>query len=176
MPQGPGPRSGPRTQSRPGRHAPSHGGPSPRVLLAGALVLATLAGGYWFVLRGDDGSSAEFLQSERKVATAGQQVLEAGSQVQRFLQLERFNVAVDAQLPIVETETKKLRAMAADFEGSEATITRNAVSAATRVATASVSYRDALNRSDIADAQAARVDLETSIKRLEAQARAWKNL
>jgi hypothetical protein len=140
-------------------------------------VVATLVGGYWFLLRGDATASGDFLQSERKVTTAARVIPEAGAHVQRFLQLEPFNIIVDAQLAIIATETEKLRKLADDAEGEEATIARNAVNAATRVTTAANSYRLAITKSfDLADAEAARLDLEASISKLEQQARAWKNL
>jgi hypothetical protein len=140
-------------------------------------VVATLLGGYWFFLRGDANAAGDFVQSERKVAAAARVIPEAGSQVQRFLQLEPFNIVVDEQLAIIRTETAKLQRIADDAEGDEAAIARAAVAAATRLVTSAESYRMAITRSfDIADAEAARVDLERSITKLEQQARAWNNL
>ncbi len=145
--------------------------------IAGALVVATLVGGYWFFLRGDASAAGDFIQSEQKVTTAARVIPEAGAQVQRFLQLEPFNVTVDEQLAIIRAETAKLQRIADDSEGDEDTIARAAVAAATRLVTSAESYRMAITRSfDIADAEAARIDLERSITKLEQQARAWKNL
>jgi hypothetical protein len=147
------------------------------VLIAGALVVATLVGGYWFFLRGDATAAGDFIQSERRVAAAGRVIPEAGSQVQRFLQLEPFNVTVDEQLAIIRAETAKLQRMADGSEGDEAAIARAAVAAATRLVTSAESYRRAITRSfDIADAEAAHVELDRAIAKLERQARAWKNL
>ncbi len=137
------------------------------------LVLVTVVGGYWFVLRGGDAGATGFLRSERNVATAGRTVLDAGTQVQRFLQLERFSNAVDAQLAIIATEQTKLDGMVGQTDGTEAAIIRRAHDAALQVGTATEAYRTALTKSDIIRAQRARADLEAAIKRLEAQARAW---
>jgi hypothetical protein len=147
------------------------------MLIAGALVVATLVGGYWLFLRGDASATGDFVRSERTVTDAARVIPEAGSQVQRFLQLEPFNVTVDAQLAIIRTEIAKLQRIADESEGDEAAIASKAVAAATRLTTSAESYRQAITRSfDISDAEAARVDLERSITQLEQQARAWKRL
>jgi hypothetical protein len=141
------------------------------------LVLATLAGGYWFLLRGDGGSSDAFLQAEQRITAAARTVPERAAAVQRYLELPAFYDAVNEQLAVVRAETRKLRKVADDSDGDAATIANNSVDAATRIATSTVSYRDAITESgDLADANAALLDIEASIAELEQQARAWKRL
>jgi hypothetical protein len=141
------------------------------------LVLATLFGGYWFLFRGGGESSDAFLKAEKRVAAAARTVPESAAAVQRFLELETFNAAINEQLIIIRAETAKLRKVARESDGDAAAIARNSVDAATRIATSAVSYRDAIIVSgDLADADAARLDIEASIAELEQQARAWKKL
>jgi len=141
------------------------------------LVLATLAGGYWFLFRGSTATSDAFLQANERVTAAARAVPESAAAVQRYLELETFDAAVEAQLVVIRAETEKLRKIAQDSEGDAATIADDAVAAATRITTSTVSYRDAIAVSgDLADADAARLDIEASIAKLEQQARAWKKL
>jgi hypothetical protein len=140
-------------------------------------VLATLFGGYWFLLRGGGGSSDAFLKAEERVTAAARTVPESAAAVQRFLELETFNAAIDEQLVVIRAETEKLAKVAGQSEGDAAVIARNAVDAATRITTSTVSYRDAITVSgDLADADAALLDIKASIAKLEQQARAWKKL
>jgi hypothetical protein len=141
------------------------------------LVLATLAGGYWFLLRGDGGPSGAFPQAEQRITAAARAVTESATAVQRYLELESFAVAIDQQLVVIRAETEKLRKVEQDSDGDAAVIAGDAVDAATRIATSSVSFRDAIAGSgDLADADAARLDIEASITKLEQQLRAWKKL
>jgi hypothetical protein len=104
-------------------------------------------------------------------------VPESAAQVQRFLELDTFAKAIDEQLVVIKAETAKLRTLAAQSEGAEATIASTSADAATRITTSSVSYRDAIAGSnDLADADAALLDIKASIVKLEQQARAWKKL
>jgi len=170
-------RGGPRPQPRLRHHPAGGGAPSPRILIAGVLVLATLFGGYWFLFRGDGGSSDAFLKAEQRVTAAARTVPESAAAVQRFLELETFNTAINEQLIVIRAETEKLRKIARKSDGDAAVIARTSVDASTRIATSTVSYRDAITVSgDLADADAARLDIEASIARLEQQARAWKKL
>ena len=171
-------RGGHRPQPQPRHRAPGGGAPSPRILIAGVLVLATLAGGYWFLLRGDGGGSSDaFLQAEQRITAAARTVPENAATVQRYLELPAFYDAVNEQLAVVKAETQKLRKVAQDSDGDAATIANNSVNAATRIATSTVSYRDAITESgDLADANAALLDIKASIVKLEQQARAWKRL
>ena len=171
------PRGGPRPQPRV-QHRPAGGGaPSPRILIAGLLVLATLFGGYWFLLRAGGESPDAFLKAEERIAAAARTVPESAADVQRFLELEAFNAAIDEQLIVIRAETAKLRKVARESDGDAAVIARNSVDASTRIATSTVSYRDAIIVSgDLADADAARLDIEASTAKLEQQARAWKKL
>ncbi len=177
MPQRQMPRGGPRPRPRSGRRPTSGGGPSPRVLIAVALVLVTLVGGYWFLLRPGSAPSGDFAQAEEKIVTAAAQVPAAGAEVHRFLQLEPFYVAVQAQLVIIDRGTLKLRKVAKDSDGSAAIIAGKAATASTRISSAVTAYRTAITNSfNLADAQTALVDLESSVSTLEQQARAWKKL
>jgi hypothetical protein len=141
------------------------------------LVLATLFGAYWFLLRGGGGTSSAYLRSEERITAAARAVPESAAQVQRFLELDTFAKAIDEQLVVIKAETAKLRTLAAQSEGAEATIASTSADAATRITTSSVSYRDAIAGSnDLADADAALLDIKASIVKLEQQARAWKKL
>jgi len=145
--------------------------------MAGVLVLATLFGAYWFLLRGDGGPSSGYLRSEERVTTAARAVPESAGQVQRFLELDKFRKAVDEQLVVIKAETAKLRTLAVQSDGDAATIAGTSADAATRIATSTVSYRDAIIVSNnLADADAALLDIKASIVKLEQQARAWKKL
>jgi len=141
------------------------------------LVLATLLGAYWFLLRGDGGSSSAYLRSEERITAAARTVTQSASAVQRYLELPEFSAAIDEQLAVIKAETAKLRALAAQSDGEAATIANTSADAATRIATSTVSYSDAIAGSnDLADADAALLDIKASIAELEQQARAWKRL
>ena len=166
----------PRGQGQSRRQPTSGGGPNPRILVIGALVLVTAVGGYWFLGRGDS-PSPTFLRSEANVAAAARAVPAAGAKVQRFLALEEFDRTVYAQIAIITAETARLRKMTGSAEGAQAAIMRTTADLATRIGTSAESYRQAItNTLNIANAEAARLDIEVSIKKLEQQARAWKRL
>gem|GEM_PF-6863622 len=141
-------------------------------------MLATLFGGYWFVLRGGDGSSTSaFLQAEQRITAAARTVPKSAAAVQRYLELESFDIAINHQLVVIRAETARLRKLARQSQGNAAVLATSAANAGTRITTSTVSYRDAITVSgDLAEADAALADIEASIAKLEQQARAWKRL
>jgi hypothetical protein len=140
------------------------------------LVVATLVGGWWFLLRDDSVQSPEFVKAERNYVEAARAIPALADQIQ-VSKLVPFNRQVDRRLAEMQGATDVLRRLANQEEGSAAQIAQDAANAATRGITELTRFARAIVASaNLSDAAAARSDLEATIAELERHARDWNNL
>lgn len=165
----------PGTQRRaPQRH---RGGPEPRILLVGALVVATLVGGWWFLLRDDSVQSPEFVKAERSYVEAARAIPPLADQIQLHSKLKKFLGAVAQSRSEMDSAVGTFAGLATTEDGEAAQVARAASETGRRGLTEFDRYTNAIAVSaDLNDAEAALKDLEATIAELGRHARDWNNL
>jgi hypothetical protein len=162
---------------RPGARHRRRRGTNHRVIalaVLGALTVGVV--GWLFVFRGSAPPSGDFIRAEQAYVQAARKIPEAATQVQQQADLGAFDVVASASLRKMDTQLDVFRRLANDEEGESARIADDAAKSASLGMNSAVSFRNALTRNRVADANGALQQLDDAINDLEASSRAWKKL
>jgi hypothetical protein len=148
-----------------------------RTIVVATLVALTVGvGGWYFFLRGSGPPTGEFMKAERAYIAAARQIPVAATHVQRQVDVEGFNTVAANSAVTMLAQQKVFKRIAAEEDGDSARVADRAARAASLGINAAGSFLNALVRNNVADANGAREQLESSITDLEHQAEEWKKL
>lgn len=165
------------TGARRRRQGNSGPGPGPRLLLTGMLVVATLAGAWWFLIRDDGAKSTRFIRAERDYVSAARAVPAAADKIQRQSDLELFDLSTDDRSAEMKAAADVIARVSRQEAGAAAKIAVATSETAIRGLTEVERFRHAMVGSkNPTDAAAARTDLEATIAAMEQHARDWNRL
>ncbi len=147
-----------------------------RPILIGALAIATVATIAFLFLRGgnDAAAAGDFATTHDRVVADVHNVPVAAGKVQRQLQLDEFNHAINGLLNDMGLQRDVFRTIARDAHGTSRVAALRAVRATVTAIDATDDFRRAIAFSrKLTNAQIARRRLHAAVSELDAAARAW---
>lgn len=127
--------------------------------------------------RGESAPAQDFASVERRFVRAAREVPETTKVVQRFLDLEQFDAALDARVLVMQRAIVEFDAIAKEEDGRAAALARDAIASAEAALRAVSEFRAAITTSnDLVDAQKALDALDREIEQMESARREWQQL
>lgn len=158
------------------RSRPRRSGRGRGLLLATLVVITAAVGGWYFLLNGSSPPSGAFVVARTRYADAASAITEQAARTNRLLDFPEFNLLFDGSVATMNTEREVFRRLAGEEEGVAAQIAGDAANAATLGISSAESFRFALSKGRIDDANLARDQLESAVTDLNRQAKAWQRL
>ena len=153
-------------------------GPNPTALAVAALVVVSLAVGVWFfLLRGADAATGEFLTAHDRVVAAERAAEAAAGGVQRFLELPRYEALVNDQISVMERQDAIFLRLARQEDGERAQLAAQASHQTQLVIMAAGDYRESLTHTyRLSDTAVATTDMRGGVTAIDRLAAEWKRL
>jgi len=140
-------------------------------------VIATAAtAGWYFLLNGSSPPSGEFVVARDKFADAAHAITTQAAHTNRRLDFPEFNTVFDASVATMTSQREVFRRLASQEEGEAVQIATDAANAATLGITSAETFKFALDKSRVDDANGARDQLESAVADIGRQAKAWQRL
>jgi len=152
-------------------------GPDPAVLVVAAIVVVALVAGVWFfLLRGDGGATSTFIAAHDRFVAAEQASETALAQVERFTELEDFNATVNKERQVMLHQLAVFDRLAQEESGDNARLASEASAASTGVLTSLDTYAAAVLNRRLGDASYSAVQMQAGVATLNSVADEWKKL
>ena len=142
------------------------------------LLVTTLgAVGYLYLSRGGGSSAATgFVGANQESVKAIDTVVAAAQPVQRFTELNAFDLIATAQSQILSRQVTALQSVSAGASGRQKQIADEAIATVQQAIDAVGQYRKAVAFTyRLADAQSAHQDLNNTVASLKQEAQAWQH-
>jgi hypothetical protein len=152
-----------------------------RRLLAIAIVVTILAIGYFAVTSlggggGSGGSDDAYLTANHKVASDGQAIVQAGTDMRTLRDIGKFRSSVEASVAAINTQIAALDRLAASHTGKARSIVRDTITSADQLTQLGTTFERDVTKGELGPANRDEAAINVQLVALQQQADAWNKL